>query len=171
MEKEDKRFKKGDATDVLIVVISIFFLSIIFLTYWYFTTTTAAALASSPINTTNTQTGIQALSDLGTNGSSQGFVMIFGALLMGVMISSFMVKIHPVFLFLYIILLLVSIILAVFLGNAYGMITTQEPFLAGDKANPVIHAVMTNIVRITLGVGALSMIIVFAKTFGGNQGP
>lgn len=166
------RFKKGDATDVLIVVISVFFLAVIFLVYWYFTTTTAAALASTPINTTETRAGIQALSDLGTKGSSEGFVMIFAALLLGVMLSSFMVKIHPVFIFLYIIMLSVSIILAVFLGNAYGLITSQEPFLSAAVANPVIDIIMRNIVRITLGVGALSMIVVFAKTFGpGDQGP
>lgn len=160
--------KKGDPTDMLIVVIGIFFLAVIFLTYWYFTTTTAAAFRASPIYINETVSGVQALQDLGDKGSSQGFVMIFGALLMSVMISSFLVKVHPVFIFLYIIMLTVTIILAVFLGNAYGLMTSQFPFNQAATANPIIDLIMHNIVRISLAVGALSMIVVFAKIFGSD---
>lgn len=162
--------KKGDPTDMLIVIISVFFLAIVFLTYWYFTTTTANAFRQTPIYINETVSGVQSLQDLGEKGSSQGFVMIFGALLMGVIISSFLVKIHPVFLFLYIIMLSVTIILAVFLGNAYGLMTSQSPFDAAAAANPVIDIIMRNIVHIALAVGAMSMVVVFAKVFGGDTG-
>lgn len=161
--------KNGDITDMLIIVISIFFLAVIFLTYWYFTTTTATAFRGTPIYTNETSAGVQALQDLGDKGSSQGFVMIFAALFLGLIISSFMVNVHPVFLFLYIIMLSVSIIVAIFLGNAYGLMVSQTPFDQAAIANPVIDAVMRNIVRITLAVGALSMIVVFAKIFGGDS--
>lgn len=160
--------KKGDATDMMIVVIGIFFLAVIFLVYWYFTTTTAAAFRNTPIYINETSAGLQALQDLGEKGSSQGFVMIMGALILGTIISSFLVRIHPVFIFIYLIMLLMNIIIAVFLGNAYGMLVSQEPFASGAIANPVIDVVMRNIVKIALGVGVLSMIVVFAKLFGGE---
>jgi hypothetical protein len=160
--------KNGDPVDMLIVVISIFFLAVVFLTYWYFTTSTASALQSTPIYINETVSGVQSLRDLGEKGASQGFVMLFGAVVLGMMISSFMVRIHPAFIFLYIILLIVNVVLAVFLGNAYGLMTSQEPYLSAAAANPVIDTVMRNIVKIALVSGALSMIVVFAKTYGGE---
>lgn len=163
--------KKGDAVDMLIIVISIFFLSIIFLTYWYFTTTTATALASTQINNSDTRAGIESLNMLGTSGAANGFVMIFGALILGLVLSSFFIDQHPVFLGIYIVMLIITILMAVLLGNAYAQITSQEPFLSGATAQPVIDIVMRNIVRIALGVGVLSMIIVFAKLGRGASGP
>lgn len=167
--------KKGDAVDMLIIVISIFFLSIIFLTYWYFTTTTATALASTPINTTETQAGIASLNMLGTTGASNGFIMIFGALILGLLLSSFFIDQHPIFIPIYIVLLIVTIIMAVFLGNAYAQITdpsiANNPFADAAAAQPVIDAVMRNIVRIALGAGLLSMLIVFGKIAKASGGP
>jgi hypothetical protein len=160
--------KKGDPTDMLIVIIAIFVLAILMLVFWYVTTSISTALTNSPINITATQPGIQSISDLGTRGASQAFAMIFGALLLGVVITSFLVRIHPIFLFIYIILLVVTIILAVFLGNAYGQLKGQSPFDSAVAANPLIDFVMTHIVRIALGVGALSIIIIFAKLFAGE---
>jgi hypothetical protein len=163
--------KKGDATDMLILVISIFFLAMIFLTYWYFTTTTATALEATPLNTTNTQAGIQSLRDLGVYGSANGFMMIMGALFLALMISSFLIDVHPIFIFIYIIMLIMTILVAVFLGNAYAMITAQEPMLSAAQAQPQIDAVMRNIVRVALVAGVLSIIVVFAKIFGGSNQP
>jgi small-conductance mechanosensitive channel len=128
------------------------------------------------MNITETQEGIQALEDLGTQGSGSGFLMLYGAMVLGVLISSFMVRVHPVFLVLYIIMLTVSIVLAVFLGNAYSFISQNYPFndINGQtlaQSQPMIDVLMRNIVRITLAVGALSMIVVFAKVFGpGDSG-
>jgi hypothetical protein len=163
--------KKGDPTDIILLVIFLFVFAVSFLVYYYFTGVTADALSNSPLNITETQGGIQTLRDLGSQGASQGFLMIFLALLLGMMITSFLVRIHPIFLVVYILVLAINIFVAVVMGNSYHLITSQEPFTTLAANQPIIVTFMNNIVLITLVSGVLSMIVVFAKVFGPGDQP
>ena len=97
--------KKGDPSDIIILVAFIFMFAIGFLVYYYFTTMTASALHNSPLNITETQEWIQSIEDLGTYGSGKGFIMIFAALFLSILITSFLVRVHPIFLVIYILTL------------------------------------------------------------------
>ena len=82
---------------------------------------------------------------------------------MGIMISSFFIRTHPVWLFLYILFLGVAIFLSIYLGNAYYSMTINEVFADRLADQKYINFVMENIVWIILGVGALSLVIIFGK--------
>jgi hypothetical protein len=86
------------------------------------------------------------------------------------MITSFMVRTHPIFLFLYIFFLAITILLSFYLGNAYEQISANPAFATALSHGTFITLVMSHIAAITLLTGALSMIIVFSKfsTFGGT---
>jgi hypothetical protein len=87
------------------------------------------------------------------------------------MITAFMSRQAPIFLFLYIIFLAITIILSVYLGNAYDTMI-QNPIFANSLAQSnLISLFLKYILEISLGVGALTMIIIFAKfsTYGGQQ--
>lgn len=163
-----RKNKRGDVTDALVVLIILFFLAVSFITVLIvnnklaeiiddneqFNSTAAAPAISSAFNTINTVT------------VQRGFVIFFGLLVVGVIGSSFLVRVHPAFLFIYIIVGSFTIFVAVFLANIYDdMIDNPTIALVAD-GQPMINWIMAHLVKITLAISIISMIIVFSKIFG-----
>ncbi len=80
-----------------------------------------------------------------------------------------MVRVHPVFLFIYIITLIVAIFVAMYLGNAYELVVSNGQLATIADNYAMMTWVMEHITLILLGVGALSMIIIFGKVGGGGS--
>lgn len=164
--------KKGELSDMLIWLITIFILGIGFLVFTYVTNSITGGLRDANLNTTvELSNAIDSTQSIFNGLWNNGFMFLFFGLIASLMITSFLVRTHPIFLFLYIFVLAITLILGVYLGNAYYDLQSNVIF-SGILANvPFINAVMNHIVEITLGIGALSMVIVFAKfsTFGGTQ--
>lgn len=163
--------KKAELTDMLIFVITIFILASGFFIIMFIVPSITGGLRDSGLN--NSQEGINAIDSLDSFNSiiNNGFMLLFIGLVMSMMITSFMVRSHPIFLFLYIFFLIVSLLLTVYLGNAYYLIEQNPIFSTALSQATFIHWVMSYIYEIELAVGALSIIIVFSKfsTFGGTQ--
>jgi len=164
--------KKGELTDYLIFLITIFILAIGFFVMIYVIPEIGNGLKNAGMNSTSEGSdAIESMISIGTGTINMGFMLLFVGLIISMMITSFMVRTHPIFLFLYILFLGITLLLGLYLGNAYYTFE-QNPLFASTIANAgFIHLVMSNIVLITLAVSALSMIIIFAKfsTFGGTQ--
>lgn len=159
--------KRGEVTDVLLFIVIMFFLVIAFLTFSYFTVTTGQALNESGIGVSNEVN--QSIADFESwGGELTGglFLILFGGGVISILVTSFLVRIHPIFIFIYIFVLSINLVVAVVLGNAYASIIANEPYLTVAASQPIIHFVMDNIVLLTLGIMGLSMIIVFSKLFG-----
>lgn len=157
-------FKKGDITDMLVFVIVLFILAVGLFIFAYTIPTIADGLNDAGLN--NSVEGANAItemSNVGTITIQRGFFLLFMGLMAGTMISAFFVRTHPIFLFLYIIFLAISIFIGTYFGNAYDTLTEIDIFASTLGSQTLINLVMDNLIKITLGVGALSMIIVFAK--------
>jgi len=130
----------------------------------------ATGLFSANLNTTDEGTNaINHLSNFGTNGIQRGFFFLFIGLCIAELISAFYIDSHPIWLFLYIIMLGLTIILGAYLGNTYEALINLEAFSSFSQG--FITIVMQNIIKIVIGIGALSMIIIFSKfgLGGSNQ--
>lgn len=163
---------KGELSDMFIFLITIFILAIGFFIIIFIVPKITDGLRAGGLN--NSVEGSAAIDNLENNFTgviNNGFLMLFVGLILSTMITSFMVRTHPIFLFLYIFFLAITLILGIYLGNAYYTFEQNPLFTDALQRATFLHAVMNNIVEITLAVGALSMIIVFAKfsTFGGTQ--
>ncbi len=113
---------------------------------------------------------INRLSEFGTITIQRGFLLIFAGLILSTMITSFFARTHPIFLFLYIMVLGVTVFIGIYLGNAYQQFSEVPVFAETLGSQNLINIVMQNIITITIAVGVLSMIIVFAKfSSGGGQ--
>ena len=131
----------------------------------------AEGLNISPLNSsTEAVDAINAVENIGTVLIQRGFFFVFMGLIIGTMISAFFIDSHPIFLFLYIIFLAVSIMLSVYLGNAYENLTELTIFANISATQTLINFVMNNIVVIMVAVGSLSIIIVFSKFSSGGGG-
>ena len=167
-------YKKGDLPDMLIFLITIFVFAIGLIILAFVIPEISHGLETAGLNSTaGAQASIDELTELGVNGMQKGFLFLFTGFVMGLMISSFLVRTHPIFIFMYILFLGITVFLGTYIGNAFEQVATS-PALADTTANQgLITIIMQNIVLITLVVGALSMIIIFAKfssTGGGGGG-
>jgi len=79
------------------------------------------------------------------------------------LVSSFLVRVHLIFIFIYIITLLCSILTSVYLANAYAMVVANGQLAALASNFATITWMMEHITKILLAVGAMSMIIIFGK--------
>ena len=163
------RGKKGDVTDVLVFLIVIFILAIGLFIIASIIPPIADGLRDGGLNgTTEGFNAIASMEDLGSKTINRGFFLLFMGLVMGTMVSSFFVRTHPIFIFLYISFLAITVFIGTYLGNAYETFS-EVAFFANTLAEQTfINLVMGNIVQITIAVGILSMIIVFAKFTGGR---
>lgn len=166
-------FKKGDLPDMLIFLITIFVFAIGLLILAFVIPQISLGLETAGMNSSaEGQSAIDNLAELGEEGMQRGFLFLFTGFIMGLMISSFLIRTHPIFIFLYILFLGITVFLGTYLGNAFEQVATTDALASTLADQGLISIVMQNIVVITLIVGALSMIIIFAKFsgFGGSRG-
>jgi len=162
--------KKGDITDSLAFLVTIFIFGIgFFILAWIIPQITNGLNLANLNNTAEGTNAINKLSDFGTNGIQKGFFWLFIGLCIAELISAFYLDSHPIWLFLYIIFLGVTIILAAYLGNAYEQMINLSAFSGFSQG--YITIIMQNIIKIVIGVSALSFIIIFSKFMWGNGAP
>ncbi len=163
--------KRGDLPDMLVWLVSIFILAIGLFIFAFITPTITNALADAGLNdSTEGAQAINSVSDIGTVTIQRGFFFLFVGLSISVMITSFLSRTHPIFLFLYILFLAITIVLGTYLGNAYDQLTRIPVFADTLQSQTLINLVMDNLLIISLAIGALSFIIVFAKFRSGTGG-
>ena len=171
------RYKKGDLPDMLIFLITSFIFAIGLLIMAFVIPEISNGINVAGMNSTSEGAlAIDELTELGVNGMQKGFLFLFTGFIMGLMISSFLVRTHPIFIFLYIIFLGITLFLGTYIGNAFEQVATSSALADTAASQGLITIVMQNIVGITLVVGALSMIIIFAKfsnigSGGGGRAP
>lgn len=166
------RQKKGDISDMIIFIITVFILAIgLFVMIFIIPNITNGLRTANLNNTLEGTNAINYMDKIATDTIGNGFLMVFVGLIISVMITSFMVRTHPIFMFLYIFFLAITILLGFYLGNAYEQMIANPIFSNILHDGRFITLVMSHIAEITLAVGALSIIIVFAKfsTYGGTQ--
>lgn len=173
LERLKIKDKKGDVTDMLIFMILVFtFGSILFIFTFIVPELTDGLRAGGLNNTPEGTNAIDRLESFGSQGIQRGFFLLFMGFIISTFITSFLVRTHPIFIFLYLFILALTILVGTYLGNAYEDIS-NIPLLSDQLASQgLINIVFENYVLILLGVGAMSMFIVFAKfsTFGGSGG-
>ncbi len=164
MLKKISKDKKGDVTDILIFLILLFTFAVIFFVFTFAVTEISEGLRTGGLN--NTDEGADAidqLSEFGVKGIQRGYFLLFVGFIISTLITSFLVRTHPIFMFLYIFILGITIFIGTFLGNAYNDLVNNPVFADQLLSQTLFHLVMDNIIIILVAVGALSMIIVFSK--------
>ncbi len=156
--------KRGDVTDMLIFMILIFTFAIILFVFVFVISNITDGLRTGGLNNTDEGSdAIDQLDELGAKGIQRGFFLLFIGFIISTLLTSFLVRTHPVFMFLYIFILGLTIFISTFLGNAYNTLVTNPIFSEELVSQTLFHLVMDNIITILIAVGALSMIIVFSK--------
>lgn len=165
--------RKGDVTDVPLFLIMIFFLAMSFITVIFVNDIIKTEVIDNPkMESSATDAISSAIGTVNTVTTQRGFALMMAILIIGIIASSFLVRVHPAFIFLYIFIMGVSIFVSVFLANTYEKLINVDIIAPIAAQQPMITFFMQHLVGIILGVSALSMIIIFAKLpqFGGGTG-
>jgi hypothetical protein len=163
--------RKGDPTDIILLLVIVFFL-VVSLVVSLFDNNIIQhdVIGNTALNSSAAYESINdSFDNINLYGVQRGFVLFFGLLIIGILVSSFLIRVHPVFIFIYILTLGVAIFVSIYIANAYAMVVAN-PQLAEIAANySTMTFVMQHITKILLAVGALSMIIIFGKIGGGGD--
>ena len=162
--------KKSDPTDMFLLLVIIFFLAVSMVVALYANSKVKEVIDTTVLNQSAAYSSIEtSFSTINELTVQRGFTLFFGILIIGVIASSFLVKVHPVFIFIYIITLAVAMFVGVYLANTYELIVANSQLAELASNYATMTWVMQNILKILLGVGAMSMIIIFGKLFGGGS--
>lgn len=163
---------KGDVTDITLFLILIFFLAISLVVALFANTQIKKVIDETPLNQSSAYSSISAsFNIINTYTTQRGFVLMFAILCIGMLVSAWLIKVHPIFLFLYILTLGFAIFIAALLANTYALFVANDMIADFSADYSLITWVMRNIIRILLAVGILSIIIIFGKAAGGAGEP
>lgn len=158
------RNKRGDVTDIMLIVVIVIFLAISFIVVIFVNTKIKDVITTTGMNDTEAADDIVTALDKVNNTTVQrGFMLMFGLLIIGTLVSSFLVRVHPAFLFLAIIMLMFTVLVAVIGQTVYNKVADVESFSTIATQQTMINTIMERLVTISIVVGALSFIILFGK--------
>lgn len=156
--------KRGDATEGLTFIIIIFVLAISLIISGFVVTKMILVVKNTPLNQTAVSAQIiEGMDNLSTNGVNKAFVFIFSGLILGMFLSSFLVRVHPAFLFIYVIMLIFAGFVALLLTNVYNAFVANQQISAYASSLTGIDYIMKHSLKILIAVVCISLIILFAK--------
>lgn len=166
-----KRNKKGDAMSILIFLAVAFasIISLIFLTKVFNEVTTAFK------NTDMIQGDAKALAQVTKVEGyfvpliGNGFVFVFFASILGIIVSSFFINTHPGFFIFFLLITIISIVIAGTLANVITEFGTNSALASTYNLYPAVQVIVNNLPLIILVTSAIVAIILFSKTGRNDQ--
>jgi len=157
---------KGSLGDLLTIVIIFFVFSVI--------TIMAYKISVEFEDTTNEakmglDTGIIDSTQSALKTFNYSSVLIIVALGVAAVLFAFAIRTHPAFLVVAIIFLMVLIVVAAQISSAFNEIATQPEMTSSANEFSIMVTLARKLPLFVLGFGALIMIVLFGKTFGGQE--
>ena len=163
--------KRGDATDYMILMVVLVFLAISFIVVIFVNTQLKLIITTTALNeSAASESIVSAMDKVNAVTVQRGYVIVLGMFVIFIMLSALLSRQHPAFIFLNIILLIVTLFVSVFAANSYGALMDNPVLWEVMKTQTSINYVMEHLLLIVLGIASLDMIILFGKFFVGNPG-
>ena len=165
------KHKKGSMEDVIFIAVIAAVLAIFVLVVAYVIPKITDELRDTPIGDNAASVTALNYSDTFAARLNVVFLIIFVGLMMGMLVSSFLIDAHPIFIPIFIIFLGFAVVAGVIMSNVYETFSDDSEFVATATQNTFVSAILGNDVLIIIVVGVLSMILTFGKSrlFGGRE--
>ena len=158
-----KHRMKGSFADIIFVMVAIFVTAIVILFANKLLVEIKTA-ANETLNQTYFTQGENALKVM--NG---GFLLFVVAGFMAIVLSAFMIRSHPAFAVVGIIISFVFILLAVIFGNIYGQFVAQSELSSVAVNYPIITNIFQHFPLIVMVFAGIIMIVIFSKIRSGDS--
>ena len=160
--------KRGDFTGLIFLVVSIFAFGIFLLIVGYIAPTISNALVDKIGITTEINNSLQTTTNIAEHTLSTLWLILFGGLLLGLFVTSYFIPTHPIFVPVFGLLLVVAIMVAVPLSNAYETVAADATLSTAAAQQGVVGFILANLPLTTLIIGLIVLIITFAKPGEGS---
>ena len=161
--------KRGSIQDVFFFTVFVVGLAMFMILVHYIANDVSGKLLETTLNESeNARTALQYTEDV-TAQFDPIWLFLFIALLIGVLISSFMIHSYQIFIPIYIILLGITVVVGVIMNNIYLEFTATATLATIAATHTFSNAIINNYVPVIIGVGILSMIIIFARPTGAGR--
>lgn len=157
--------KKGIA-DTIVILVTLFSLAITIIVAIYLSSELKTRLTpvlneQDPSNVSTT--ALNNTLDAGIKYYDIIFVSMFVISVLGMVITSFLFYAHPVFVVIYIILSIGSIISSVFVSNIFETISSNSVFVSSLSSIPMTVWIVQNLPLLTAVLVMISIIVIYAK--------
>jgi len=163
--------KKGDFTGVLYMVVMLSAFAI-FLLIAGFIATEIAGEVKTQLNSTSDDVNeaFDATTNTARNTLSTLWYIMFGGLLLGLLVTSWFIPSQPVFVPIFLVLLVITVIVGVAMSNVYEALYEVTQFSQIATTQSSIFFVMSNLPYVALIIGLIGLVVTFAKpgSAGGN---
>ncbi len=155
--------RKGSGMDVIYILSFLFIFAIITVVAFTFYSSYTDSISGNEHfnNTVNDQVEEQALSTL--HAWDYLFVFILIGLTITTLIGGFMLRTHPAFFWVSLLLLIIAIILGAILGNIFGEVASTPSFSSAAGELNVIPFFMNHLPLMILLIGGVILVILYAK--------
>ena len=163
--------KKGEITDIIGFIIIVFFLAVSMIASGIVLQKLKYVVQVTPLNSTDVGQQVIAAYDVITFQTiPNSYLAMFALLIVSQIITSFLVKYHPVFIVLFIIFAAVGIFASFIIQNAYSMFVNANGIVEIAEQMTRINWLWSHITIIMCAVSAITLIVLFARLPGqGNQ--
>lgn len=160
-----KKNKRGDIEGIFFFIITMLGLALFIIIIAYVIPQITEGMAETEMNDSAAIRNMFLESDKIIDRLDPVYLIIFAGLIMSMFIVSFMINSHPVFIPVYIILLGFAVVIGVIANHVYDEFAANIDLATIAAEQTFMIAIMDNFILILIGVGIISMIIVFAKPF------
>lgn len=150
--------------DVALIGVLIFTLGVGFLSLHYvFNTSIDGMLAVSVINESDDTVSALSSAKALTERLDWIIFAVFMGLLLAMLIASWFIPGHPIFMFIYFLAVLIIVIVGAVLSNAWDMFADQPPISASKSSFGITDHLLSNLPLYLAVAGFLGMAILFGK--------
>lgn len=160
------------ARDILFIGVALFSLGLALYVGYYLSNTAAnALLAEEQLNySSEVRESFQSIKTQSAR-FDYIFFIIFIALVLSLIITGFLARTHPVFAFLYILVIILAVIVSMVLANTWETVSRNATFGANYENFRITDHILSNMPVYMAIIGGIGLFVVFAKPFleGGGQ--
>lgn len=158
------------ARDVVLITVILFSLGIAFFVTSFAVDNTISLIVANP-EVNSSAAAVQAFNDTSKVTGKLDYVIfgVFMGLVLALIVTSYLVGGHPLFMFFYFIVIIVLVSMSAVMSNVWETTTTMPVFGATISHYPITNNLMTYLPMYSSVVGFIGLVVMFAKPYVGGE--
>lgn len=158
--------KKGNVEDVLTIAVVFFTSAVVLYTLFYVGDTIRSNVVIAPTINESAK-AVAAINGISSVTSRLDYVLLFLfiGLLLGMIVSSYFVGGHPIFMLFYGIIACIAVFISAVLANCWESITASAGLVAVLTSFPITNHIVLNLPFYIAATGFIGAVVMFAKPY------
>ena len=159
--------KRGTARDVGFIAVGLFVFALVaFIASFFISTAVDGMLNIDTVNdSSSTKTALESADGVASAKFDSLVVGLFIGYILSMIITSWIVGGNPIFMFIYFIVVVVSVILSMVLANTWETVTQASVFGSTINNFPITNHIISYLPLYIAIIGIIGLIVMFAKPF------